>query len=213
MGDARSDAELLRRLRADPELIAVLYQRHAQALFRYLSRRVGPDAGEDLLSEVFAAALSARGRVVPHHSGSALPWLYGIAANVSRAHMRQRQRCDLAASDELGGERGIPEDTLDWDAVDTRIVARARRDQLRAALGGLTGPERELLLLVAWEGLTPAEAAAALGISQLAARSRLHRARRRAARALDGLSPPVARPALRSASPLTNAVTSKESST
>jgi DNA-directed RNA polymerase specialized sigma24 family protein len=52
---------------------------------------------------------------------------------------------------------------------------------------GMTGDsrsDRELLLLVAWEGLTPAEAAAVLGISQVAARTRLHRARKRAMKAL-----------------------------
>jgi RNA polymerase sigma-70 factor (ECF subfamily) len=51
----------------------------------------------------------------------------------------------------------------------------------------LSESDRELLLLVAWEGLTHAEAAAALGISPVAARSRLHRARKRALKALQKL--------------------------
>jgi RNA polymerase sigma-70 factor, ECF subfamily len=47
------------------------------------------------------------------------------------------------------------------------------------AMAGLSGEDRELLLLVSWEGLSPSEAAKGLAISSLAARSRLHRARRR----------------------------------
>jgi RNA polymerase sigma-70 factor (ECF subfamily) len=78
---------------------------------------------------------------------------------------------------------------MDWDAVDDRLDALAERGRLRTALDGLAAADRELLLLVAWEGLTPAEAAAALGISPVAARSRLHRARKRAMKALQQSGP------------------------
>jgi RNA polymerase sigma factor (sigma-70 family) len=172
--DSRSDGELLAGLPCQPELMGVLYERHARVVFRYLARRAGPSAAEDLLSEVFITALSASARVIAHDSGSALPWLYGIALNVLRAHFR-RQPPAAGVAPDLG---------MDWDAVDDRLDALAERERLRTALDGLAGSDRELLLLVAWEGLTPAEAAAALGISQVAARSRLHRARRRAMNAL-----------------------------
>ena len=76
--------------------------------------------------------------------------------------------------------------SVDWDAVDDRLDAWAERGRLRAALSGLSESDRELLPLVAWEGLTPAEAAAVLGIGQAAARSRLHRTRMRVIRALHG---------------------------
>ncbi len=46
-------------------------------------------------------------------------------------------------------------------------------------MDGLGDDDRELLLLVSWEELSPGEAAKVLGVSSLAARSRLHRARRR----------------------------------
>ncbi len=81
-GDPRSDGELIAGLPRQPELMGVLYERHAPAMFHYLARRAGPPAAEDLLSEVFIAALSASSRVVAHQSGSALPWLYGIGLNV-----------------------------------------------------------------------------------------------------------------------------------
>ena len=170
----RSDRLLLAGLRDRPELIGPLYERHAPAVYRFLSRRAGSAAAEDLLSEVFMAALQVRKRVTAHDSGSALPWLYGIAANVLRRHFREAAVAGAAAHD-----AGI-----DWDAVEARLDAQAQRGQLRGALSVLSPAERDLLLLVAWEGLSPAEAARAVGISQVAARSRLHRARQRAARAL-----------------------------
>jgi RNA polymerase sigma-70 factor (ECF subfamily) len=176
-GDLRSDGALLAGLPRQPELMGVLYERHAQEVFRYLARRAGPAAAEDLLSEVFIAALSASSRVVAHDSGSALPWLYGIALNVLRSHFRRQQPTGGVTAD-FG---------MDWDAVDDRLDAWAERGRLRAALDGLSESDRELLLLVAWEGLTHTEAAAALGISQVAARSRLHRARKRALNALQRL--------------------------
>jgi RNA polymerase sigma factor (sigma-70 family) len=173
-GDSRSDGELLAALPGQPELMGVLYERHAPAVFRYLARRAGLSAAEDLLSEVFITALSASARVVAHDSGGALPWLYGISLNVLRAHFRRQPPVASVVRD-LG---------MDWNAVDDRLDALAERGRLRTALDGLADSDRELLLLVAWEGLSPAEAAAALGITQVAARSRLHRARKRAMKAL-----------------------------
>jgi RNA polymerase sigma-70 factor (ECF subfamily) len=59
-----------------------------------------------------------------------------------------------------------------------------------AALASLGQAERELLMLIAWEGLTPAEAAVALGCSANACRIRLHRARRKLEHALDPATGP-----------------------
>lgn len=178
-GNQWSDSELLASLPRQPEHMGVLYERHALAVFRYLARRAGPTAAEDLLSEVFIAALDARERVVAHDSGSALPWLYGIAMNVLRRYFRHSQATGAQA----------PGQGMDWDAVDARLDAQAQRRRLRAALGTLSEADRELLLLVAWEGLSTAEAAAVLGISKVAARSRLHRARHRALQALRASGP------------------------
>lgn len=176
--EQRTDSHLLAMSRTEPELLGVLYERHAESVFRYLARRAGRQAAEDLLGEVFVAAVSARMRVVPHVSGSALPWLYGIAGNVLRAHLRSSR----PTTPQLDGF------VTDWDAVDARLDAHAQRTDLLVALTRLTDAERELLLLVAWEGLTPAEAGAALGLTATAARSRLHRARTRAQATLDDLA-------------------------
>ena len=174
MGDS-SDFDVLAAARVRPEVLGVLYERHAPAVHRFLVRRVGTAAAEDLLGEVFAAAVAGRFRVRPHESGSALPWLYGIATNTVREHLRRRPAHGLL------DDHGV----VDWDAVDARLDAAAQREALRAALTALTASERELLLLVAWEGLSPAEAGAVLGLTPVAARSRLHRARARAQATLD----------------------------
>ena len=178
-GDPRSDEELIAGLPRQPELMGVLYERHALAVFRYLARRAGPPAAEDLLSEVFIAALSASSRVMAHDSGSALPWLYGIGLNVLHRHFRQSQPAP-----------GVTRDFgMDWEAVDDRLDAWAERGRLRAALAVLCESDRELLLLVGWEGLSQAEAATALGISPGAARVRLHRARKRVLSTLEKQGP------------------------
>ncbi len=165
-----SDDELLARSVLRPQVLGALYERHAAAVFRFLARRVGPSAAEDLVGDVFVAALESRVRYRPHESGSALPWLYGIGSNVARAHVRRR-RPDATVDRDVG---------VDWTAVDDRLDAQAARDQLRRALATLTPPEREAFLLVAWEGLTPTEAAHALGVPATVVRARLSRARRRA---------------------------------
>lgn len=173
-----SDSELLIRSRTDPEAIGELYNRHASAVHAYLTRRAGREAADDLLSEVFVAAVQARRRVRTHVSDSALPWLYGIARNVVRAHLRAMAPRPLVADDP----------GVDWDAIDARVDAEAVARDLRGALDALSEIERDLLLLVAWEQLTVTEAASALGITPTAARSRLHRARTRAAATLSSIT-------------------------
>jgi DNA-directed RNA polymerase specialized sigma24 family protein len=119
-GEEFSDTDLLVLSRTRPEMLGVVYERHAPDVYRYLGRRVGVGAAEDLLGDVFVAAVGARLRVHPHDSGSALPWLYGIAGNVVRSYRRRS----------LGQ---IPQDqvtAVDWDAVDERLDAGSRRQEL-----------------------------------------------------------------------------------
>jgi RNA polymerase sigma-70 factor (ECF subfamily) len=94
--------------------------------------------------------------------------LYGIARNVLRAYWRARSDNGHAAAD----------GAIDpWDDVVDRLDSAATVQALVPALRSLPAAERDVLLLVAWEQLTPAEAAAVLGVPQGTARSRLHRAR------------------------------------
>jgi RNA polymerase sigma factor (sigma-70 family) len=170
---ADSDASLVRmaadgRVSAFPELM----RRHGAAIHAYLLRRSSRDAADDLLGEVFLRAYAAVTRY-DQRWPDARPWLYGIARNVLREHRRQLRE----AGDGWLLVACLAPDEDPWPDVDSRLDAAARVPSLHRALTMLAPVEREVLLLVTWEGLTPAEAAVALGIPQGTARSRLYRAR------------------------------------
>jgi len=149
----------------DPTAFVELFWRHGPAVHAYLSRRAGSQDADDLLSEVWLRAFKGRGN---RRSSDVLPWLYGIARNVLSAHWRQQAR--PTAHPELSGAFDP------WPDADTRLDAAAQRDSIGRILAMLSQDEREVLLLVVWEQLTPAEVAAVLGLPQGTARSRLHRA-------------------------------------
>jgi RNA polymerase sigma factor (sigma-70 family) len=176
-----TDAELVgRAVGGDPAPFVELVRRHEAAVHRYLSRRVGADVADDLLSEVWMAAFTSLGRFDGAWS-SARPWLFGIARNRVRSFRRLRQPSG-----------GGPDAALNpWPDVDTRLATQARGEEIRAALRALPAEEREVLLLVAWEELTPSEAAIVLEIPAGTARSRLHRARMALRRDLAALSDDV----------------------
>lgn len=114
-------------------------------------------------------AFAAR-RTFDPSRGSARGWLFGVARNVLAQYLRRAGRKEAAPG---------PDTTDPWPAVDQRLDAAALAPALRRALAELPSEERELLLLISWEQLTPGEAAVAVGIPAGTARSRLHRARGR----------------------------------
>jgi RNA polymerase sigma factor (sigma-70 family) len=154
-------------VRGRPDAFVEVVQRHEVAVHGFLARRAGHQVADDLLGEVWVRAFAARGGYDPGYD-DALPWLYGIARNVLRAHWRTRRDTDHPAA----------ETAVDpWDDVVDRLDSAARAQVLVPALRALPAAERDVLLLVAWEQLTPAEAASVLGVPPGTARSRLHRAR------------------------------------
>lgn len=168
-----SDASLLRlAVSGNAPAFVELLRRHGEALHAYLVRRSDRDTADDLLSEVFLRAYAAR-RQYDVRWQDARPWLYGIARNVLREHWRRTSQ--PPPGEYPFAQLAAVEDP--WPAVDARLDAAARMSDLGRALAKLVSGDREVLLLVTWEGLTPAEAAVALGIPQGTARSRLHRAR------------------------------------
>jgi RNA polymerase sigma factor (sigma-70 family) len=154
-------------LAGQPEAFAALVRRHGQVVHGYLFRRSDRQTADDLLGEVWLRAFRSR-RTYDQEWPTARPWLYGISANVLRAHWRQRS-CDYDKRFELGHDP--------WSDADGRLDAANRWPSLLAALRALRREDRDVLLLVAWEHLSPAEAAVSLGIPQGTARWRLHRAR------------------------------------
>ncbi|MFB6679024.1 RNA polymerase sigma factor [Streptomyces sp. NPDC056390] len=177
--DAVADEALLARATTEPAAFEPLVARHSVALHGYLARRA-PAAADDLLSEVWLQAFAHR-QTFDAARGAARAWLFGVARNVLARHWQQLAR------DPGAPPAGDPAGSDPWQAVDQRLDAVAAGPSIRRMLAELPETERELLLLVAWEGLTPTEAATVVGIPAGTARSRLHRARARLrARLSDG---------------------------
>jgi len=102
----------------------------------------------------------------------ARPWLYATARNLVRAERRK------ARPPEAARDPATP-------SAETELAAGVLDPELVGALAALSDRDRETLLLVAWEDLTPALAARSLGVTQAAFRVRLHRSRRRLRRLLE----------------------------
>jgi len=179
-----SDAELIGISLRDPASFASLFDRHAEEIARYVTARVGPDLADDVTAETFLAAFRHRGRYDTTRA-DARPWLYGIAIRQIGSHRRAEARYrKLTVS-------ALPDtDTQEFvERSAERIMAQQLRPQLAAVLDGLRRQDRELLLLVAWAGLSYEECAGALGITVSAVKSRLNRIRVRTQDALGGANP------------------------
>jgi RNA polymerase sigma-70 factor (ECF subfamily) len=147
-----------------------LWNANAGNVRAYLQRRVQPSDVDDLLSEVFVVAWRHRYR----KPNTELPWLYGIGRKVVSTHYRGAQRRnDLEVK--LVRQPATPAD---------EFARSDLRNEISDALAILDLDDRELLLLTAWEGLTPKEIAAATGSNSPAVRMRLSRARSRFEQAL-----------------------------
>jgi len=148
-----------------------LYQAHAGAVLSYACRRTSRADADDVVAEVFLVAW----RRLEEVPGNPRIWLLGVArrvlANQRRGHGRR-----LALTERLAQVSPTSHQAM---------IAERPQARIAQALEALSESDRELLLLLAWEGLSNAEAARVLGVRPQALRVRLHRARRRFARALD----------------------------
>jgi RNA polymerase sigma-70 factor, ECF subfamily len=146
----------------------LLYAKYGPLVKAYALRRTRPSIADDVVAEVFLVCWR-RFEEVP---ADPLPWLLGIARRVLSTQHRGEQR-RLALAERLH-EVPLP-DAPSVSGPD---------GSLGEALAGLGEGDRELLLLIAWEGLSPAQAAVVLRIKPATARVRLMRARRRLAQLL-----------------------------
>lgn len=146
-----------------------LYREQARAVLAYALRRVeDQEDAADVVAETFVVAWRRLGEVPA--GAEARLWLYAVArrviANLHRTE-RRRTRLGLRLAESLRTE------------LATNPAPGGEAAEVLRAMSGLSDGDRELLLLVSWEELSPGEAAKVLEVSSLAARSRLHRARRR----------------------------------
>jgi RNA polymerase sigma-70 factor, ECF subfamily len=169
------DGDLVSMAAKDPEAIGQLFKRHSRAVYVYCARRTGDlHLAEDLTSVVFLEAFRRR-RKLHLANTSALPWLLGVANNVTRNSERSLRRYRSAlARVPAASDRASAED----DAIE-HVAAHEALVRAMEALQPLSQAERDVVLLVLWSELSYVEAASSLGIPIGTVRSRLASARKK----------------------------------
>jgi RNA polymerase sigma-70 factor, ECF subfamily len=140
-----------------------IYEQHRDAVRAYVRRRAPERLVEDVVSDVFVVCL----RRIDDVPRDPLPWLYGVARKTLANERRKRRDIPLA-----------PEVSYEPEPVGD--------PKLATAFAALSDADREILRLVAWEGLSLREAARVLDCQPVAARVRYHRAKTRLRAGLDG---------------------------
>jgi RNA polymerase sigma factor (sigma-70 family) len=147
-----------------------IFDESYEPLLAYARRRVGADA-----DDVVAETLTVAWRRLDDVPSDPLPWMFGVARRVI-SDQRRAGRRRHALVEHIGAYAQAEEPG-----------GTSLRSPIFAALAQLSDADREAILLVAWEGLTAAEAATAMGCSIVAFRVRLHRARKRLRKELSEL--------------------------
>ncbi|MCX4764183.1 sigma-70 family RNA polymerase sigma factor [Streptomyces sp. NBC_01275] len=185
---AQPDAVLIAASLDEPECFAALFDRHAPAIHRYVARRLGGDAADDVTAETFLTAFRIRARYDSERAG-VRPWLHGIAAKLISRHRREEVRALRLLA--RTGRDPVAESWTWTDCADDRVTAQAASRPLAKALAKLSEGDRHALLLFAWEDFSYQEIAEALGVPVGTVRSRLNRARKKL-RASAGAHSPLA---------------------
>jgi RNA polymerase sigma factor (sigma-70 family) len=181
MGQPATDADVVAASMGDPQRFALLFDRHARSVHRYVSSRTRASDVDDVVSETFLAAFRTRAGYQQAYP-DARPWLLGIATNVLRHHHRSEGRRIFrlrAAAGRLEAEADPAEGVV--AAVDDA----EQLDRVARALARLDDRHRDVLLLAAGPGLTYGEIARALDVPVGTVRSRLARGRLRLRELLD----------------------------
>ena len=181
----QTDSDIIEASMHDPEVFAVIFDRHHLSISRYLARRLGSASAEDSTSEVFARAYEHRSRFDQGRE-SARPWLFGIARNVLMNEHRRRANDRSSPIAEIHQQVPDPADSVAWAVDAQRFVAESG---LNRTIAELDEGIREVLFLYAFGELSYREIADTLDIPLGTVQSRLSRARA----ALREQAPPLAR--------------------
>ncbi|HEX7302302.1 RNA polymerase sigma factor [Lentzea sp.] len=153
----------------------LLFDRHAKAVYNHCFRLTASWAeAEDHLQGTFLTAWRKRADVRLERE-SALPWLLAVATNVVRNEQRSFTR-RLRNLRRVGAEPPVPDHA---DRVAERLDDQRRMKALLGAVAGLPRNEREALALCVWSGVSYADAAAVLGITEGSVRARVSKAKSR----------------------------------
>jgi RNA polymerase sigma factor (sigma-70 family) len=177
-----SDAEVIAQSMQEPSAFGAIFDRHFEAIFRFCGRRVGIVRAEDLVGDVFRWAFENRRRYDLARP-DARPWLFGVANNFVRDALRTSSRQGLAYGRWM--IREIPQTSAFAANTDAAIDAERDLCAVAVALELQPSAEVETLLLFAWDGLSYAQVAEALGIPVGTVRSRNNRVRQRLEDALE----------------------------
>jgi RNA polymerase sigma factor (sigma-70 family) len=173
---SRTDAELLKAARNDPEAFRELYDRYAVWIRSWFVRHTGSEqASLDLTAETFAQAWHASRRFRDLADGNGAPWLFGIARNLLRQY-HKHNRIESAARERMG----LPATHAEggFERVDDRSEAGALAPLVQHALRALPADQRRAFELRFVHQLPYEAVAGRLGCSQNAARLRVSRALR-----------------------------------
>jgi RNA polymerase sigma-70 factor (ECF subfamily) len=174
-------ADWVAALSNDADAFVSIFDRHHDRVYRHALRMTGnAHDAEDITAGAFLE-LWRRRKSVRVVDGSTLPWLLVTATNLARNLARGLRRYRTLIATLPRPEVGRSAE----DAAVERIEEARLASQVREALGSLSPSDAALITLTMLEHYSPAEAALALGISNGAARTRLHRARSRMAGALE----------------------------
>jgi RNA polymerase sigma-70 factor, ECF subfamily len=158
----------------DEARMEALFRRHYGDVVAYVRRRAEPDLVDDVVAETFLVAWRRLDKV----PADARPWLLGVARKTLATQRRSvaRRRSLVFKLEEVQSRAASSDQPSEVGVAD--------------ALMQLSGKDREAITLVAWEGLSPSEAALVVGQSSVAFRVRLHRAKRRLRRRLEARAAP-----------------------
>lgn len=177
--DALDRADMARLAGGHDGALNDLMERHATPVFRFLCRMLAnEDDANDLAQETFVRVFRSRDSFKPGAKFST--WLFTIAANLARNHLRWRARHPNVSLDAVSPETEQSlGDTLPApsDAPSDDLESTERAAAVCAAVARLPDEMRETLVLVEWEEKAVAEAAAILNVPTRTIESRLYRAR------------------------------------
>jgi RNA polymerase sigma-70 factor (ECF subfamily) len=152
-----------RFVQGEESAFSELFARHAPRLHGALRRMVGPAAADDVLQSTFLSIVRSRGR---YERGAPFrPWLYTVAVNAARDHLRRHRREKVQAPEDLPERAADPVPTPDPGL--TRVVEQA--------LTQLPANQREAIVLHRFEGFSFREIGELLGVSETAVKVRAHR--------------------------------------
>ena len=174
------ERQLIERLRAgDKSACAECVERHSAGVYRLALRLMGNEAeAEDVAQETFLNAFKSIGSFEGRSGLNT--WLYRIAYNAAMMRLRRARPDTISvdAPDAFEGGFQMPAQLFDWCCLpEPDFETGETRAELEQAIGELPENLKAVFVLREMEGLSTEETAEALGISVVATKTRLHRAR------------------------------------